>query len=167
MRGWAASRCSPQALSLVVLLYGGRPFLVGAWRAAKVRRATMDTLVVLGTWSAWLYSVVAAVTGSGGVYFESAAMITTLVLLGRLIEALGRRGATRAIESLAAAPQTEVWLLPGGDAEAEPERAPLETVRAGRSGRGAGRRADRGGRHRREGRVGGRPVASDRRAPAR
>ena len=116
-------------LSLVVLLYGGRPFLVGAWRAAKVHRSTMDTLVVLGTWSAWLYSVVAAVTGSGGVYFESAAMITTLVLLGRLIEALGRRGATRAIESLATAPQTEVWLLPGGDAEAEPERAPLETVR--------------------------------------
>ena len=45
------------ALSLVVLVFGGWPFLAGAWRAARVRRATMDTLVVLGTWTAWLYSV--------------------------------------------------------------------------------------------------------------
>jgi len=118
-------------LSLVVLIYGGQPFLIGAWRAAKVRRATMDTLVVLGTWSAWLYSVVAAATGTAGVYFESAAMITTLVLLGRLIEALGRRSSTRVIEALSAAPQTDVWLLPEADAEAEPERVPLADVRPG------------------------------------
>lgn len=126
--GFGGTELLAGGLSLAVLLYGGRPFLVGAWRAAKVRRATMDTLVVLGTWSAWLYSVVAAATGTAGVYFESAAMITTIVLLGRLIEALGRRGATRAIEALAAAPQTDVWLLPEGDVEAEPQRVPLDDV---------------------------------------
>ena len=48
--------CSPARSRRVVLLYGGWPFLVGAWRAARVRRATMDTLVVLGTWTAWFYS---------------------------------------------------------------------------------------------------------------
>lgn len=112
-------------LSLVALLYGGRPFLVGAWRTAKVRRATMDTLVVLGTWSAWLYSAVATATETEGVYFESAAMITTIVLLGRLIEAYARRGATRAIEALTTAHQTEVWLVPDGDATTP---FPVQTV---------------------------------------
>ncbi|MHB9150753.1 MAG: heavy metal translocating P-type ATPase [Thermoleophilia bacterium] len=117
-------------LALLVLLYGGRPFLVGAWRAAKVRRVTMDTLVVLGTWSAWWYSLVAALTGATGVYFESAAMITTIVLLGRLIEALGRRAATQALASLAAAPQTNVWLFPGAGvgAASEADSAPTEVV---------------------------------------
>jgi len=69
------------ALSLVVLLYSGWPFLRGAMHAARVRRATMDTLVVVGTWSAWLYSLYAALSHSGGTYFESAAMITVIVLL--------------------------------------------------------------------------------------
>ncbi|MEI7814459.1 MAG: cation transporter, partial [Coriobacteriia bacterium] len=70
------------ALSALVLVYGGWPFLIGAWRAARVRRATMDTLVVLGTWTAWLYSLWATLTSSGPTYFESAAMIATIVLLG-------------------------------------------------------------------------------------
>ena len=101
------------ALALVVLVYSGWPFLAGAWRAARVRRATMDTLVVLGTWSAWLYSMWAALTGSGPTYFESAAMITTIVLLGRWLEALGRRNAAASLEAMAASSAAEtVWLLP-------------------------------------------------------
>ncbi|MDO8987407.1 MAG: cation transporter [Coriobacteriia bacterium] len=82
------------ALSFVILLFGGWPFIRGAWFAAKARRATMDTLVALGTWSAWLYSVYAWRTGAGPTYFESATMITAIVLLGRWLEALGSRSAT-------------------------------------------------------------------------
>ena len=99
------------ALSALVLLYGGWPFLIGAWRAALVRRATMDTLVVLGTWTAWLYSAWATVTSSGPTYFESAAMITTIVLLGRWLEALGTRDASASLAALAEGAAENVWLV--------------------------------------------------------
>ncbi len=115
------------ALALVVLLYSGWPFLLGAWRAARVRRATMDTLVVLGTWSAWLYSTWTALTSSGPTYFESAAMITTIVLLGRWLEALGRRDAAASLEAMAASAAAETaWVLPGG--ALSPEAAEQRTV---------------------------------------
>ncbi len=99
------------ALSAIVLLYGGWPFLIGAWRAALVRRATMDTLVVLGTWTAWLYSAWATATSSGPTYFESAAMITTIVLLGRWLEALGTRDASASLAALAEGAAENVWLV--------------------------------------------------------
>jgi Cu+-exporting ATPase len=101
------------ALALVVLIYGGWPFLVGAWRAARVGRATMDTLVVLGTWTAWGYSTFAALTGSDATYFESAAMITTIVLLGRWLESFGRGDASSALAGLATG-SAEVRLVPAG-----------------------------------------------------
>ena len=99
------------ALSAIVLLYGGWPFLIGAWRAALVRRATMDTLVVLGTWTAWLYSAWATATSSGPTYFESAAMITAIVLLGRWLEALGTRDASASLATLAEGAAENVWLV--------------------------------------------------------
>jgi heavy metal translocating P-type ATPase len=106
------------ALSAIVLLYGGWPFLIGAWRAALVRRATMDTLVVLGTWTAWLYSAWATATSSGPTYFESAAMIATIVLLGRWLEALGTRDASASLAALAEGAAENAWLVPkGGRAE--------------------------------------------------
>jgi P-type Cu+ transporter len=118
------------ALALVVLVYCGWPFLSGAWRAARVGRATMDTLVVLGTWSAWLYSAWAGLTGSGPTYFESAAMITTIVLLGRWLEALGRRDAAESLEAMAATVAAEtVWWLPrAASSVAEAERRPVAEV---------------------------------------
>jgi heavy metal translocating P-type ATPase len=116
------------ALSALVLLYGGWPFLIGAWRAARVRRATMDTLVVLGTWTAWFYSAWATATGGGPTYFESAAMITTIVLLGRWLEALGTRDASASLAALAEGAAEEAWLVRGGG---EVERVPLSAVSAG------------------------------------
>ena len=64
--GWASQQpieLFTGAFSLVVLLFSGWPFLRGAWQAARVGKATMDTLVVLGTWTAWLYSAYAALWG--------------------------------------------------------------------------------------------------------
>ena len=105
------------ALSLVVLVYCGWPFIVGAWRAASVRRATMDTLVVLGTFSAWLYSAWAVWTASGPTYFESAAGVVTIVLAGRWIEALSTRDATSSLAALASAAEESAWLAekPGSE----------------------------------------------------
>ena len=120
------------ALSAVVLLYGGWPFLIGAWRAARVRRATMDTLVVLGTWTAWFYSLWATITGLGPTYFESAAMITAIVLLGRWLEALGTRDASASLAALAEGGTDSAWLLPAGsEAIADAEKVALAEVSAG------------------------------------
>lgn len=102
------------ALALVVLLYPGWPFLAGAWQAARVGKATMDTLVVLGTWTAWVYSLAATLGGGHGTYFESASMIVTIVLLGRWIESFGRGDATAALAALGGGGPDEVWLVPEG-----------------------------------------------------
>ncbi len=119
------------ALSLVVLLYGGWPFLAGAVRAARVKRATMDTLVALGTWSAWLYSVWALISDSGPTYFESATMITAIVLLGRWIEAVGTRDAGGALSRLAEGAVEEAWVLPEGATTAQARKTPLAQVITG------------------------------------
>jgi heavy metal translocating P-type ATPase len=119
------------ALSAIVLLYGGWPFLIGAWRAALVRRATMDTLVVLGTWTAWLYSAWATATSSGPTYFESAAMIATIVLLGRWLEALGTRDASASLAALAEGAAENAWLVRDGDGMADAEQVALSTVSIG------------------------------------
>ena len=99
------------ALALVVLVFAGWPFIIGAWQAARVRRATMDTLVVLGTFTAWFYSAWAAWSGNGATYFESAAGIVTIVLAGRWIESLGTRDATASLAALSSAAEEEAWLV--------------------------------------------------------
>lgn len=119
------------SLTLVVLLFGGWPFIRGAWFAAKARRATMDTLVALGTWSAWLYSVYAWRTGTGPTYFESATMITAIVLLGRWLEALGSRSATASLSQLVEGAVDEAWHVPEGAAAAQAVRVPLDEIVSG------------------------------------
>lgn len=118
-------------LTLVVLLFGGWPFLKGAWQAARVGTATMDTLVVVGTWTAFLYSVVTALLGGGGTYFESASMITTIVLAGRWIESFGRGNAAAALAGLAAGAADGIWLVPDGGALADAVRVPASDAVAG------------------------------------
>ncbi len=97
------------ALATPVLIWAGREFFVGAWSAARQRAADMNTLVALGTLSAWGFSVVATVAprlivGAGHhgapVYYEAAATIITLILLGRLLEARARARAGGAIRAL-------------------------------------------------------------------
>ena len=119
-------------VSLAVLLYPGWPFIAGAWRAARVGRATMDTLVVLGTWTAWFYSVW-AVYGGGPTYFESAAMITDRAA-GTMARVLGQRDAMRAVSALATtAAAEEAWLLPERRARSPWRPRPAGRRRARRS----------------------------------
>lgn len=105
---------SPLALHIGLLavtlpvLVAGRRFFVGAWKAAQHRSATMDTLVALGTGSAFLYSVVVTVApqvfpqGSVhlGAYFDTTATIITLILLGKWLEARAKNRTTDALHAL-------------------------------------------------------------------
>jgi P-type Cu2+ transporter len=82
-----------------IVFYCGWPFLAGAWRALKNRSANMELLITIGALSSYGYSAWACL-GSGEVYFETAAMIVTLILAGRLLENAAKRRSASGIELL-------------------------------------------------------------------
>jgi Cu2+-exporting ATPase len=82
-----------------VVFYCGWPFLAGAWRGMVNRAPNMELLIAIGALSSYGYSVYATLAG-GEVYFETAAMIVTLILAGRLLENGARRRASGGIERL-------------------------------------------------------------------
>ncbi len=82
-----------------VVFYCGWPFLKGAWQSVSSRRPGMDLLIAVGALTAWIYSTWSLFSGQE-TYYESAAMIVTFVLLGRLLELSVRRTAMSGIESL-------------------------------------------------------------------
>ena len=87
-------------LATPVLFVGGFSILRAAWSALLARTATMDTLVALGTLSAYSYSVYITLTVSGEVYFDSVAMIIMFIMLGRYLETLGGSQARKDISQL-------------------------------------------------------------------
>lgn len=114
-------------LSLPVLFYSGRGFYRDAWIALRYRSANMNTLIALGTGAAFLYSTyVAAIRPVGihsehGVYFEAAAVIIVLILLGRMLEARARGRASAAIRHLMKLqPATARVLRPDGSEQEIP-----------------------------------------------
>jgi Cu2+-exporting ATPase len=96
-------------LATPVLFYGGSSILKGAWRALRARTATMDTLVSLGLLAAYGYSVYISLRGNGEVYFESVAMITTFVMLGRYLELLGGIQARKDVRKLLELQPEQAW----------------------------------------------------------
>jgi Cu+-exporting ATPase len=127
-------------LASPVVLWGGWPFLVRGARSVVSWKLNMFTLIGLGVGVAWLYSVVAALLpgifpasfrGHGGrvdVYFEAAAMIVTLVLLGQYLEQKARSRTGEAIRSLLGmAPKTARRI----DEDGSEEDVPLEEVQVG------------------------------------
>ncbi len=106
-RGWIEL-----LLSTPVVLWGGWPFFVRGWSSIVHRSLNMFTLIALGTGMAYVYSVVARVApgifpvsfrgadGEVGVYFEAAAAIVTLVLLGQVLELRARSRTGAAIKAL-------------------------------------------------------------------
>ncbi len=99
-RGHNASVWVQAALSAVVILGFGWEFHVGMMRQARNLAANMDTLISLGTLAALLYSLWAMLTGENHLYFETGAVIASLILLGRYFEARSRGRASEAIEKL-------------------------------------------------------------------
>ena len=100
-------------LSTPVVWGSGWPFHRVAIRNLVHRATSMDTLVSMGTAAAWAWSVVALVTGRGHVYFETAAVIVTLVLMGRWLEQRARRRSGEAIRSLAGLSVRDATLADG------------------------------------------------------
>ena len=105
------SRWIQFALTTPVVLWAGWPFFVRGWRSVVSRHLNMFTLIAIGVGVAWLYSCVAlffpglfpptmAHHEKPGLYFEAAAMITVLVLVGQVLELRARRGTGKAIRSL-------------------------------------------------------------------
>jgi Cu+-exporting ATPase len=120
------------ALATPVQFWAGWRFYAGAWGAAKHLQANMNTLVVLGTSAAYLYSAVATFApelfaGRAGVYFDTAAVIITLILLGRLLEARAKGRTNDAIKKLAGL-QAKTARVVRGDEELD---IPVEDVTPG------------------------------------
>jgi len=88
------------ALTLPVLGYSGWPFFRDAFSAARHGSANMNTLIAVGTGAAFLYSSWVVLSGGQEVYFEAAAVITVLILLGRMLEARASGRASGAIRAL-------------------------------------------------------------------
>jgi Cu+-exporting ATPase len=100
------------ALATPVVLWAGWPFFVRGWQSLLTRNLNMFTLIAMGTGVAWIYSVVAVflpdtfpaafrdAEGAVAVYFEAAAVITVLVLLGQVLELRAREATSGAIRAL-------------------------------------------------------------------
>lgn len=99
-------------LATPVVLWGGWPFFVRGWQSVLTRNLNMFTLIALGTGTAWLFSILATVipnilpasfrsaSGAPPLYFEAAAVIVTLVLLGQVLELRAREKTSGAIRAL-------------------------------------------------------------------
>jgi Cu+-exporting ATPase len=117
------------ALTTGVVFGFGRQFFIGAWNALRHGgAATMDTLVALGASAAYFYSLAELVWAPHPqVYFETAATIVTLILMGRRLEARAKRRATDTIQSLIAlTPKTARLVTSNGERD-----VPLDSVRPG------------------------------------
>ena len=127
-------------LGTPVVLWCGWPFLVRGWTSFRTRNLNMFSLIAMGVMAAWTFSVVAVLVpdifpagfrdaeGNVGVYFEAAAVIVTLVLLGQVMELRAREGTGKAIRALLdmAAKTARVIRKDGTEAE-----VPLEEVQVG------------------------------------
>jgi P-type Cu+ transporter len=113
-------------LATPVVLWGGWPFFVRAWASIVNRSLNMFTLIGMGTASAYIYSVFALFARTP-VYFEAASVITTLVLLGQVLELRARERTSHAIKSLLAlTPKTARVILADNEID-----IPLEQIRPG------------------------------------
>ena len=132
------------ALTTPVVIWSGYPFFAGAIRLLRYRTADMNTLVALGVGSAYLYStvstffpnVVAEATGQmPAVYFEAAAVIVTLILFGRLLEARAKQKTSAALEKLVQLqPETATVVTDAGEREIAIDRIDVKDRIAVRPG---------------------------------
>jgi P-type Cu2+ transporter len=101
-------------VSTPVLFYSGGPFLAGAWRGIRNRALNMDVLISIGALAAYGVSIAHMLFG-GEVYFDTAAMIITLVLLGRYLEHAARRSASQAVGKLLSLQPREARVVRGAE----------------------------------------------------
>jgi Cu+-exporting ATPase len=131
---WLSSTASGWLQALLatpVVLWGGWPFFVRGWRSLVNRRLNMFTLIAIGTGIAWIFSLAVLLApgiipaafhahGAAPVYFESAAVIITLVLLGQMLELRARKQTGAAIRELLALSPAEARLFENGQTRVIP-----------------------------------------------
>ena len=127
-------------LATPVVLWGGWPFFVRGWKSLLTRSLNMFTLIAMGIGVAWIYSAVATVAphifppafrgpaGSVAVYFEAAAVITVLVLLGQVLELKAREQTSGAIKALLELAPTRARRI---KADGSDEEIDLDQVKVG------------------------------------
>jgi Cu+-exporting ATPase len=128
------------ALATPVVLWGGWPFFARGWASLRTAKLNMFTLIAMGVGVAWVYSLVAVLVphvfppafremgGTVPVYFEAAAVITVLVLLGQVLELRARERTSGAIKALLdLAPKTALRLRDDGS----DEEVTLDLIRVG------------------------------------
>ena len=101
LTGWMlpGGKWTMLVLTTIVMALSARPFLQSAWASFKKHHSNMDTLVAVGTATAYLYSIYAMFSGKE-VFFESAAFVITFILLGQVLEEKMRNNASDAVEKL-------------------------------------------------------------------
>ncbi len=122
-------------MASAVQVYVGYPFYVAAWKAAKHFSTTMDTLIALGATASYLYSCAVlavdtfvSVEGTGlPLYFDGAAMILTLISVGKYLEIRSRYKASSAVEKLLSLSPQKARVIKDG----EEVEVPAETVQKG------------------------------------
>ena len=127
-------------LGTPVVLWCGWPFLVRGWNSFRTMNLNMFSLIAMGVMAAWLFSIVAVLApqifpdgfrmenGHVGVYFEAAAVIVTLVLLGQVMELRAREGTGKAIRALLDLAAKTARIIRDDGSE---EEIPLEDVQVG------------------------------------
>ncbi|MGZ4234669.1 MAG: heavy metal translocating P-type ATPase [Solirubrobacteraceae bacterium] len=135
-------------LATPVVLWGAWPFHRAAWANLKHATATMDTLISVGTLSAWLWSLYALFLGDAGqngmrmvfnlipssgggtneIYLETASIVTTFILAGRYFEARAKRRAGAALKALLELGAKDVSIL---DPEGNERRVPIDQLQVG------------------------------------
>jgi Cu+-exporting ATPase len=138
--GAQTSNWIQMAFGTPVVLWAGWPFFTRGWASVKNRSLNMFTLIALGTGAAWLYSMVGTLApglfpqelrihgGAVAIYFEAAAVITVLVLLGQVLELRAREKTSGAIKALLdLAPKTAVRV---GD-DGSDETVQIDTIQVG------------------------------------
>lgn len=120
------------ALATPIQFWAGWRFYKGTWDAIKARASNMDTLIAIGTTAAFIYSAVVTVFPSlfpfAAVYFETAAIIISLILIGRLLETRTKEKASNAVRKLLDLQPRRARIIRNGNEEIE---IPIEQVQEG------------------------------------
>ncbi|MGM0614902.1 MAG: heavy metal translocating P-type ATPase [Pseudomonadota bacterium] len=120
-------------LTLAVMAFPGRHFFVNAWKNFKHHQANMDTLVAMGTGTAWLYSMVVVAFApwlpevAHGIYFEASAMVIGLILLGNAMELKARGRTSDALKRLLDLQSRTARVIRDG----EEQEVEIDAVRSG------------------------------------
>jgi len=115
------------ALATPVQFIAGWPFYRGAWSALRNGSANMDVLVALGTSAAYFFSIANLLTGDPHLYFETSAILITLIILGKMLEAVAKGRTSEAIKALMGLqPKTARVVRDGNETD-----IPIEAVQVG------------------------------------